>query len=462
MKYDILFIGGGPGGYVGAMRAAQMGLKTALIEKDKVGGTCLMRGCIPTKTLINHAEVVRTIRSAENFGVHVSDFSFDYEKMKRRKDEVVTELWQGVRGLLKANGVDVYEGVGSFVSNTEVKVKGEKCEILEAERIVIGTGSIPMQLDFCPVDCHRIHDSTSILEITKLPKKLMILGAGYIGCEFASLFSALGVEVTMIEFLPGIVWQQGKAISQFLTKVFKESNITLLTDIKMESCESTSEKVIATLSDSSKVEADMLLVSVGRSPYTESLELGKAGLTTNDKGFIEVNNHMQTAVKNIYAIGDVTGKVMLAHVASHQAIVAAEHAAGKNAKMDYDAIPAVIFTHPEIATVGISIETAKERGISANTATFPFSALGKAKAAGEENGYVEIVFDADTHQIIGASALGVDASNLIGEMGVAIQNELTLECVAETIHAHPTIAEAWLEGANLAIHHPIHLPPGGK
>lgn len=463
MRYDVCFIGGGPGGYVGAIKAANLGLKVALVEKDKVGGTCLIRGCIPTKTLIANSDVVRSIKSAESYGIDVKEFSINYAKMKKRKDDVVNGLCRGVTGLVKSHGIDLFEGEGSFQSLHELKVKnGDKIEMIESDKFVIATGSTSMEIGAAKVDGKHIHDSTSILEITKLPKSLLVLGGGYIGCEFASLFSELGVEVTIIEFLPGIVWTMGKQVSSFLTKSFEKRGIDLQCGVKMEKSEVSAKGVMAFLDNGNSLSAEMLLVSVGRAPCTEGLNLSAIGLGTTERGFIEINDNMETEVKGIFAVGDVTGKSMLAHVASHQAAVAAERIAGRRGHINYDMVPAVMFTHPEIATVGLNLEQAKERGIDARSDTFPFTALGKAQAAEETEGYSEIVTEKKSGRIIGAFMVGFEAGNMIASMAIAIQNELTIDCVTETIFAHPTLAESWMEVAFLAQDEPMHLPPMKK
>ena len=451
--YDLIVIGGGPGGYVAAIKAAQLGLKTVIIEKEKVGGTCLIRGCIPTKTLLASAHVVQMIKTAAEFGVSVDQFHIHYAAMKERKDRVVDTLWKGVQHLLKTNKVEVISGTASFVSPQEIKVQGYGT--LQAKKIILATGSIPATLPSAPVDFHRVHDSTSILELTKLPSSLLILGAGYIGCEFASLFATLGVSVTMVEFLPGIVWAQGKTISGALTKAFEKKGIQLRCSVKMESCQ-VDDQVTLRLSDGSSVSADMLLVSVGRKPYTEGLNLGAAGIGTTPQGFIPVNDRLETEVPNIYAIGDVTGKSMLAHVASDQGIIAACNAAGQKKTMHYESVPAVIFTHPEIATVGYTLEQAKEKGFDAVSHRFPFAALGKAQAGRETDGFAELIVEKKTDRILGAFLVGAEAGNLISEMTLAIDHELTPEALSHTIHPHPTLSEAWMEAALIANQTPLH------
>ncbi|OGN61730.1 MAG: dihydrolipoyl dehydrogenase [Chlamydiae bacterium RIFCSPHIGHO2_12_FULL_49_11] len=457
--YDVVIIGGGPGGYVAAIYAALSGLKTALVEKDRIGGTCLTKGCIPTKALLNNAKIVHTIREAKKFGIDVAGFTVHYDAMKERKDRVVDELARGVKGLVKSHGIAILEGTGSFVSSSEIKVRrGDEAQVIAFKHAVIASGSVPMALPFCPVDGTVIHDSTTILEMTRVPKKLIVLGGGYIGCEFASLFNALGSIVTIVEFLPNIVMLQGKSVSSFLENAFRQRGIELMTNVKMERVEKTGNGILCFLSDGTKVEGDALLVSVGRAPYTDELRLQNALVTTDARGFIEVNDSLQTQAGNIYAIGDVTGKSMLAHTASHQAIVAVHNMLGQKKRMHYDRIPAVIFTDPEIATIGYTLEEARKKGFDAVSSTFPFRALGKAKAVGDEEGFAELVTNPKTGQIYGAFMIGHEAGNMISEIAVCIENELTVESLGNTIHPHPTFSEVWLETAHLALGKPIHLP----
>lgn len=459
-KFDVIFIGGGPGGYVGAIKAALLGLKTALVEKEHIGGTCLIRGCIPTKTLISNASVMEMIQKSQEFGIHVDgNVSVDYKSMKERKDQVVSTLASGVKNLVKVHGVEIFSGIASFTDKNTVKVLGETPEVLQADSIVIATGSSSVDIPPCPVDRHRIHDSTSILELTTLPKSLIVVGGGYIGCEFASLFHALGTQVTIVEALPKIVMTQGENISSFLTKTFEKKGITLRTNVAVTKSTVQENHVEVELGDNSRIDAEMVLVAVGRKPFTEGLCLEKAGLSPSERGFIEVDDGLETAISGIYAIGDVTGKSMLAHVASHQAIVAAKRIHGSSVKMDYASVPAVIFTHPEIATVGYNLEQAKEKGYPAKSSVFPLSMLGKAQASMDTDGFFEVTFDPQTLQILGASVVGHEAGNMIAEMGVAIQNELTLDCIADTIHPHPTLSEGWMELAHIGMGSPIHSPP---
>lgn len=457
-KYDLIVIGGGPGGYVAAIQGAQQGLKTAIVEKKHLGGTCLHVGCIPTKALISNAHVYEMIMASKRFGITVKGVEFDYHKMKERKDQVVSQMYSGLTGLVKSHGIDVYQGMGSFTSPNSVKVLGDNAVTIEFDKAIIATGSESTKIPAFPIDKVKIHDSSSILEMTKLPKRLVVLGGGYIGLEFASLFHALGVEITVVEFLDGLVKNQGKTVSNYMKKAFEQKGVTLKLGVKMESVDTKGNGITAHLSDGLAVEGDSLLVCVGRSPYTKDLSLEKAGVFTNEKGFISVNQRMETSVDHIFAIGDVTGNAMLAHVASHEGIVAANNAAGIPTFAHYNAVPAVIFTTPEIATVGLTEEQAREAGYDVATAQFPNVALGKAVAADHTEGFSELVFVKKTGQILGATLIGYEAGNMIGEMAVAINNELTIECIADTIHPHPTMGEGWMELAHVATGMPIHVP----
>lgn len=456
---DIAVIGAGPGGYVAAIRAAQLGKSVALIDKGFLGGTCLNVGCIPTKTLLSHAAVLHQVRKASLFGIETGPITLHYNKMKERKDTIIAKIRSGLEGLIKSNKITIYRGTAQFEAPHELKIVGEDNLYLHADKIIIATGSIPLDIKAFPCDHEKILNSTSILELTSLPKTLAIVGGGYIGCEFASLFAELGVKVTILEALPSILAAQGTTVASFMTKTFMAKGIDLQTNISVKSIQSNPSHVHIELSNGQALDADLALIAVGRAVYTEGLKLEKAGLSTNPKGAIEVDEHMETAVPGIYAIGDVTGQWMLAHAASHQGIIAAAHAAGQSGNPHEAPVPAVIFTSPEIASVGLSAEQATAAGHTVTQGTFPFQALGKAQASGDTEGFAQIVADKKTGQILGALVIGHEASNLIAEMTLAIQHELTLESVLETIHAHPTLAESWHEAAALASGTPIHLPP---
>lgn len=457
--FDVAVIGAGPGGYVAAIKAAQQGKKVALIEKEALGGTCLNCGCIPTKTLIAHAQFLEQLHKAPAYGITLGPISFDYGKMKERKDSVVQTIRQSLEGLIKSHGVVIVHGAAAFTSPKTLKISGATSMMVHAERIIIATGSTTLDIPAFPCDHKKILNSTSILEMTSLPKSLAIVGGGYIGCEFASLYAALGVKITILEALPSIISAQGSTLSDFLTSRFKKQGIDIKTNVMVKSITPTQKGVTITLADGTVVESEKALVAIGRKVVSSGFGLENAGLTVTAQKTIEVNDKMETSVPGIYAIGDVTGKAMLAHVASHQGIVAAINATGGEAFMHYNAVPAVIFTHPEIAMVGLTLEDALRQGLPAKIGSYPFQALGKAQATLDTEGFAQIVIHTKTKAILGAQVIGHEASALIAPMALAIQNELTLECILDTIHAHPTVAEAWLEAAFIANDTPLHFPP---
>jgi dihydrolipoamide dehydrogenase len=461
-KFDVAVIGSGPGGYTAAIRAAQLGKSVVLIEKGLLGGTCLNVGCIPSKALLSNAAVLHQVKRASDFGISTGPISFQYDKMKARKDAIVAKIRGGLEGLLKSNKITIVRGKAQFESPRELKVMGQDNLFVSADQIIIATGSEPLDIKAFPCDHKRILNSTSILELTEVPKSLVIVGGGYIGCEFASLFAELGTKVTILEALPMILAPQGREISQFMTRSFTAKGVDIQTGVKVLRVENQGESTLISLEGGGKVEAAACLISIGRKIYTEGLCLEKAGLGLTDRGVLETDDRMETAVKGIYAIGDLTGKWMLAHVASHQGIVAASNAAGLNDRMHYNAVPAVIFTSPEIGIVGLSLEAALAAGYQAVQGTFPFLALGKAQATLDTEGFSQVVSDRKTGQILGAVVVGHEASNLIAEMTLAIQNELTLDSLIGTIHAHPTLAESWLEAALMAADRPINFPPKVK
>lgn len=458
-KFDVAVIGAGPGGYVAAIKAAQMGKKVALIEKEYLGGTCLNVGCIPSKALLSNASVFKKMKEAEEYGIKAENLSFDYNKMKARKDQVVDKIRGSLGGLIKSNGITIFMGEAKFESPKELKVMGENSAWIQAEKIIIATGSEPVDIPAFPSDHKRILNSTSALALTELPKSIAIIGGGYIGCEFASLYAEFGVKVIIIEALPAIVQAQGKEISAALTAAFNKAGIEMKTDTSVESVEKKGDGLVIHVSGGEKIEVDKAIVAVGRHLNSKGLGLEKAGIKEGPRGAIEVNEKLETHVPSIYAIGDITAIAMLAHVASHQGIVAAANACGQEATIHYHAIPAVIFTHPEIASVGLTAEQATEKGLNFSVGTFPFQALGKSIATIETDGFAQVIADKNTGEILGAHVVGHEASALISEMALAINNELTLDCVIDTIHAHPTVPEAWLEAALLANDTPIHFPP---
>ncbi|MCH9612419.1 MAG: Dihydrolipoyl dehydrogenase [Chlamydiia bacterium] len=461
--FDVVVVGGGPGGYVAAIRAAGHGLKVGLIEKEfeRLGGTCLNVGCIPTKTLVASAETMKTVESALSFGIEAGSPKVHFDKVKARKDRVVSEIRTSLEGLIKSHQVEIIYGTASFVSDRELFVKGPNRKV-EAKAIIIATGSRVKPLRGVEVDGEKVHNSDTILELERQPQSISIVGGGYIGCEFAGIFNALGTKVTVVEFLPAIVQAQGKSMSEFLTKKFTDDGIDVMTGVGVEGVDTSGSGCKVQLNNGEMLETDLVLVSVGRDPVTDGLELHKAGLGTNEWGFIEVDANMETSTGGIYAIGDVNGRSMLAHSASFQGELAADRIAGKEGFLDESTVPAVIFTIPEMASVGLTHEQAIEAGHKVNVGKFPMSALGKAKGAGHEEGFVEVIAEASTGEIVGCQIVGHHASDIIAEVALAKTNELTLDCIGHTIHAHPTMAESILEACNIAAGCPVHFPPSKK
>lgn len=458
-SFDVAVIGSGPGGYVAAIRAAQKGKSVALIEAREVGGTCLNRGCIPSKALIANAETLRKIRSSENYGIKVGNILFDYKNMKESKDKIVERIRKGLEGLIASNHITILQGYGKFISPHEIKILGPDEGTIKVENIIIATGSEPKELPIMPFNYKNVHDSTSLLEITELPKKMLIIGGGVIGCEFASLYNALDVDVTIIELLPSILSMEGTNVADALTRSFKKRGIHIETNVVIDRVHITEKNVSVHLTDGKILEGDSSLVCVGRKYNSDNLGLETTGVIIEDDGSIPVDEKMQTNTAHIYAIGDVTGKWILAHVASHQGMIAADNIAGKPCVMNYNAVPSVIFTYPEIGTIGYTLERAVSEGFDATIGKFPFQALGKSQATHETEGFAQIVISKSTGQILGAQVVGHEAATLIAEMAIAIGNELTVHSINETIHAHPTIAEAWMEAAFSASDMPLHLPP---
>lgn len=458
-RFDVAVIGGGPGGYPAAIRAAQFNKSVALIEAQEVGGTCLNRGCIPSKTLIANAEVLQKIQESEQFGIVVGSVNFDYSKMVDRKDLIVNKIRKSLEGLIASNKITLFRGFGKLIGPHAIKISGQDNEEIFADSVIIATGSEPRNMSAFPFDFKKIHDSTSLLNLRELPRTLAIVGGGVIGCEFASLYAILGVKVTILEMMPRIIPMEAEGVSATLTKAFKKKGIAIETSITVENIDTAGAGVKVKLADGRTVEADIALVSVGRKLNTNGIGLEKAGVLVQDNGFIKVNEKMETNIPNIYAVGDISSKWWLAHVATHQGLIAANNACGHPMAMNYNAVPSVIFTYPEIATVGLSLEQALAQGHQATLGSFPFSALGKSQAAIQTEGFAQIVLDKITGQVLGAQVVGHEASSLIAEMAIVIANELTIECITETIHAHPTIAEAWMEAALIGQEMPLHFPP---
>jgi dihydrolipoamide dehydrogenase len=462
-KFDVTVIGSGPGGYVAAIRAAQLGLKAAIVEKDKrLGGTCTLRGCIPTKQLLQSAHIYEQTQHAADFGIQASGIRLAFEDVQKRKDKVVTKNSKGIEFLMKKNAITVFKGSGRLAGNGKVEVSGEdgKTQTIDTKNIVIATGSVVRPIPGFETDGTSVINSDHILEIQQVPKSLIVMGAGAVGVEFASIFSRFGCETTIVELMPRLLPIEDQAVSDELSKSFKKRGIKIHVDTKLDGVERTSKGVVVTGKTSKgeavKVEAERLLVAVGRAPYTEGLGLEKTKIKV-DRGYIQVDEYLRTAEPNVFAIGDVINTPWLAHVASKEGILVVEQIAGqKTEPINYRRVPNCTYCDPEVASVGLTEKKAVEEGYNVKVGQFPFSASGKARILGEEEGFVKVISDAKYDEILGVHIIGPHATELIAEACVAMQLESTAEELGRTMHAHPTIAEAVMEAAegvhNLTIH----------
>lgn len=460
---DIAIIGGGPGGYVSAIKAAQMGAKVVLIEKDALGGTCLNRGCIPTKSFVRSAQVLNTVKHSGTFGVVTADAVVDMKRVVEHKNTVVSQLTSGIKHLLSRNGVTVVDGIGMFQDDHTIMVKHKNVETtVKAKNIIIATGSRPAQLPIPGIDLDQVITSDQALQLEKLPRSMVIIGGGVIGMEFAFIFANFGVEVSVVEALDQCLVACDDDICAENARHAASKGIRIFTNAKVNEIvkTETGECLVAFAQDQTTkyIAAELVLLSVGRKPYTEGLSLEQLPLTFNEHNRgIAVNDKMQTNIPHIYAIGDVTNKLQLAHIASHQGLVAIRNILGEPCKMDYSVVPSAIFTDPEIATVGMCEKSAKQAGVDVAVGKFPFMANGKALTYGETDGFVKLITDKTTGKIIGGSVIGLHATDLIAEIALAIQNGLTAKQLSETIHAHPTTAEVILEAALAVQGRAIHL-----
>ncbi len=461
-KYDLCVIGSGPGGYVAAILAARKGADVIVVEKDKAGGTCLNTGCIPTKTLIASAEMLGRMRNAASLGIRIEGkVEPDWQAVQKRKEDVVGRLRKGVFGLMKEAGVDFIEGTASFRDRKTLQCSGggNGGSAIHAEKIIIATGTVPSGIDSLP-ESERILDSTGLLSVDRIPGRLLVLGGGYIGCEFATLFAELGSRVTVVEMMERLLPLQDSELSSFIAREMKKKKIRVITGRSLEDVRCGDSGISASAGDD-KLEADLMLVSVGRRPATSGLKLEAAGVSRDEKGFIPVDEQCRTNVPGIYAIGDVTGRVQLAHMASAMAAVAAENVTGGRGFFRDDIVPGCIFTIPEIASVGLTSEQCKEKDIEVETASFPFAALGKASAGGETSGFCKIIADKETDQVLGVHIAGPHATDLISESVLGMNLEVTAEELGKAIHPHPTYGEIIMETAH-ALHGQCANLPGKK
>ena len=464
-QFDVTIIGSGPGGYVSAIRCAQLGFKTAIIEKySTLGGTCLNVGCIPSKALLASSHHYEELQHFADHGIEVSgDVKVNLEKMIARKQAVVDQTSGGVKFLMDKNNITVFNGVGSFESATSVKVTKEdgSSEIIESKNIIIATGSKPSSLPFIKLDKERIITSTEALKLKEVPKHLVIIGGGVIGIELGQVYLRLGAQVSVVEFMDRIIPGMDAALSKELTKVLKKQGMKFYTSHKVQSVERAGD-VVTVKAENAKgeiitLEGDYSLVSVGRRPYTDGLNAEKAGVKVTDRGQIEVNDHLQTSTSNVYAIGDVVRGAMLAHKAEEEGVLVAEILAGQKPHIDYNLIPGVVYTWPEVAAVGKTEEQLKADGVAYKAGSFPFKALGRARAGGDTDGFVKILADAKTDEVLGVHMIGARCADLIAEAVTAMEFRASAEDISRMSHAHPTFAEAIKEAAlaatdNRALH----------
>lgn len=460
-EIDVVIIGGGVGGYVAAIKAAHLGLKAVLIEKDRLGGVCLNWGCIPTKALVSTAELLNHLQRAGEFGIQVKDYSIDFPAIMKRKDLITQRLSSGVGQLMKANQVRVARGEGQIVEPGKVEVTntaGEK-ELIKTKNIIIATGSKVMRLPIPGIDSEGVITSDEALSLSELPSRMLIIGGGVVGIEFAGIFTALGVEVTVVEMLPRILLPIDEEIAFRLTQLLKRKGIEILTDSKVKEIKKNHqnlEVLISTSDGEKKLETEKVLLAAGRIPELGNIDVQRLGIELDGKA-IKVDKKMRTNIPGIYAVGDVVGRIMLAHVASREGIVAVENISGKETLMDYKVVPNCVFSMPEVASVGLTEEEARKENNNIKVSKFPFMANGKALGMGETEGMVKIIADADTSELLGFHILGVHASDLIAEGTLAMSMEATAFEIINTIHAHPTLAEAIAEAAEGIVGKPIHL-----
>jgi len=453
-KFDVTVIGSGPGGYVCSIRLAQLGLKTACIEvRDKPGGTCLNIGCIPSKNLLNLSENFHKAKNLEKNGIEVGQVKLNLPKIMQNKEKTVTILTKGVEFLLKKNKVTYFNGIGSFKSKNKISIldKNNNEKIIDTNNTIICTGSEPVSLSGVKFDEQKILSSTGALSLSFVPKKMIVIGGGYIGLEMGSVWSRLGSEVHVIEFLDHITPGMDREISDEFMKILKKQGINFHLNTKVQSIKKSNKEVIVNVSEKdgkiNKINCDVVLVSVGRKPYTDKLNLGKIGINLDKKGRIKVDENFKTNVQNIYAIGDVIEGPMLAHKAEEEGIAVAELVAGKVGHVNYDLIPGVIYTSPEVASVGKTEEQLKSSNVNYKVGKFPFMANSRAKAIDEPTGFVKILADDKTDKVLGAHIIGPHAGEIIAEMTIAMEFGASSEDIARTCHAHPTFSEAIKEAA---------------
>jgi len=460
-EFDVLIIGGGPGGYVAAIRAAQLGFKTAVIEKDQLGGVCLNWGCIPTKALLKNAEVYNQIKEADEWGITYSDLKFDFTKIVKRSRDVALKNSKGVEYLFKKNKIEHISGFGFITGKGKVEVRkdGKPTEEISAKHIIIATGARPRSLPGVNFDGKKVISSTEAMMLNQVPKSMLVIGAGAIGIEFGYFYNTFGTKVTVVEMMPNILPIEDKELTKLLASNFRKQGIEILTETKVDSVKVGSEVsvTIDTAGGKKELKADIALMAIGVQGNVENMGLETVGIKV-EKSWIQVDDFSRTNVDRFYAIGDVAGAPWLAHVASREGIICIEAIAGKKPEpIDYSNIPGCTYCQPQVASIGLTEEKALAEGYTLKVGRFPFAASGKARAIGETDGLVKLIFDAKYGELLGAHILGSEATEMIAELGVAKTLEAISGTIAGTIHAHPTLSEAIMEAAEDAYGHAIHI-----
>ncbi|CQR47832.1 Dihydrolipoyl dehydrogenase [Paraliobacillus sp. PM-2] len=460
IELDTLVVGAGPGGYVAAIRAAQTGQKVTIVDKGALGGVCLNVGCIPSKALIQAGHRYEEAHGSKEMGISAENVSVDFSKVQEWKSSVVNKLTSGVEGLLKGNKVDIVKGEVYFVDQNTVRVMDEKnSQSYTFKNCIIATGSTPIEIPTFKFS-DRVLDSTGALNLKEIPKKMVVIGGGYVGTELGTAYANFGTEVTILEGAKDILGGFESQMSSLVKRNLKKKNVSIVTEAMAKSSEITDDGVKVTYEAKGKeetIEADYVLVTVGRYPNTTEIGLEQLGIEMNEKGIIKIDNQCRTNIDNIYAIGDIVPGAPLAHKASYEGKIAAEAIAGEKTEIDYNGIPAVVFSEPELATVGYTEQDAKDAGFDVKAAKFPFAANGRALSLGNGDGFVKLVTRTDDGLVLGAQIAGANASDMISELGLAIEAGMTAEDLALTIHAHPTLGEITMEAAEVAMGTPIHI-----
>lgn len=443
-QYEVAVIGGGPGGYIAAIRAAQLGKKTVLVERQDLGGTCLNRGCIPTKALLHSAESYGALSGAKSLGITLGEYAFQYKKMAKRKDKVVKQLRSGVENLVSGHGADILRAEAVLTGPHAFRAGEEE---VEADQIILASGSFPASIPIPGADKPGVLNSDGVLALEECPESVVIIGGGVIGVEFATLFADLGKPVTIVEMLPSILYGNDTDVCVTMTGLLKDKGVTIHTGAKVLEIQDGLACVFEKDGQTLRAEGQLAVMATGRKPDTAGLGLEAAGVET-ERGFVKVDEEMRTNIPHIYAIGDITGKQQLAHVATAQGVTAAHNAVGEHRHMDYSAVPGCIYSTPEIACVGLTEEKAREAGYAVRTGRFNVSGNGRSLAIGCQDGFAKLVADADTGKVLGCHIVAPHATEMIGEAGMAIRYGLTAEELGEVIHAHPTVSEILMEAAH--------------